>query len=50
MRSQNVMKKIGMHHKLEDDFDHPKLSVGHPLSRHVLYQLAKNEWKKLRSL
>ncbi len=50
MRSQNVMKKIGMHHKPKDDFDHPKLSTGHPLSRHVLYRLAKKEWIELRSL
>lgn len=50
MRSQNVMKKIGMHHRSEDDFDHPKLSVDHPLRKHVLYRLTKNEWKKLRSL
>lgn len=48
--SRNVMKKIGMHHRSEDDFDHPKLSVDHPLRRHVLYRLERNEWKKLRSL
>jgi 3-dehydroquinate dehydratase / shikimate dehydrogenase len=50
MRSRNVMKKIGMHHKPEDDFDHPKLSADHPLRKHVLYRLERSEWKKLRSL
>ena len=42
-RSRHVMEKIGMHHNPEDDFDHPKLPEGHPLSRHVLYRLKKNE-------
>lgn len=37
-RSQAVMQKIGMKHKLEDDFDHPLLAEGHPLRRHVLYR------------
>ena len=39
LRSQNVMKKIGMHHDPKEDFDHPKLPDGHPLQRHVLYRL-----------
>lgn len=37
-RSRNVMEKIGMRHDPQDDFDHPKLPLGHPLSRHVLYR------------
>lgn len=37
MRSRRIMEKLGMLHK--DDFDHPKLPEGHPLRRHVLYQL-----------
>lgn len=44
-RSRHVMEKIGMHHNLEDDFDHPKLSEGHPLRRHVLYRLEKSRWQ-----
>lgn len=43
-RSQNVMKKIGMKHYPEEDFDHPRLPEGHPLSRHVLYRIKQNEW------
>lgn len=49
IRSRNVMEKIGMHHDEIDDFDHPKLSEGHPLRRHVLYRLKSSEWKKLRN-
>ncbi len=40
-RSRLVMEKIGMHHDLKDDFDHPKISAGHPLQRHVLYRLRR---------
>lgn len=45
-RSRRVMEKIGMHHDSKDDFDHPKLPEGHPLRRHVLYRLDRDEWKK----
>lgn len=45
-RSRHVMEKIGMHHRPEDDFDHPKLAEGHPLRRHVLYRLEKAKWEK----
>jgi 3-dehydroquinate dehydratase / shikimate dehydrogenase len=48
MRSQNVMEKIGMHHNENDDFDHPKLSDGHPLKRQVLYRLKTDEWQMLQ--
>ena len=37
-RSINVMKKIGMTRDLNGDFNHPKLSIDHPLSKHVLYR------------
>jgi 3-dehydroquinate dehydratase / shikimate dehydrogenase len=46
MRSRRVMEKIGMHRDPSDDFDHPNLSEGHPLRRHVLYRLKNSEWKK----
>lgn len=45
-RSRAVMEKIGMHHDLKDDFDHPKLAKDHPLRRHVLYRLKASEWLK----
>jgi RimJ/RimL family protein N-acetyltransferase len=38
-RSRAVMERLGMHHNLADDFDHPAFAVGHPLRRHVLYRL-----------
>ncbi len=37
VRSRNVMTRIGMVHRPELDFDHPKLPAGHPLARHVFY-------------
>lgn len=41
VRSRRVMEKLGMKHDPADDFDHPKLSTDHTLSRHVLYKLSK---------
>jgi RimJ/RimL family protein N-acetyltransferase len=38
LRSRRVMERIGMTHSPTDDFDHPALSEGHPLRRHVLYR------------
>ena len=38
LRSRGVMERIGMTRSPADDFDHPSLPVGHPLSRHVLYR------------
>jgi 3-dehydroquinate dehydratase/shikimate dehydrogenase len=49
-RSMAVMKSIGMQHNPEDDFDHPKLSEGHPLRKHVLYRLKKEKWQKMQLL
>jgi RimJ/RimL family protein N-acetyltransferase len=39
LRSRRVMEKLGMTHDPADDFDHPNLSQGHPLRRHVLYRI-----------
>ena len=38
VRSQAVMRRIGMTHDPADDFDHPRITEGHPLRRHVLYR------------
>jgi RimJ/RimL family protein N-acetyltransferase len=38
VRSQAVMRRIGMTHDPADDFDHPSLPPGHRLERHVLYR------------
>ena len=49
VRSRAVMERIGMHHDPADDFDHPKLPEGHPLRRHVLYRLARDDWRRAES-
>jgi RimJ/RimL family protein N-acetyltransferase len=38
VRSQAVMRRIGMTHDPAEDFDHPNLPPGHRLSRHVLFR------------
>lgn len=43
-RSQSVMRKLGMTHDPEDNFDHPKLPDGDRLRRHVLYRLTREAW------
>ena len=48
--SRNVMQKIGMHHDVKDDFDHPRVEDGHWLKRHVLYRLTQVEWENTRAL
>jgi RimJ/RimL family protein N-acetyltransferase len=40
-RSINVMEKIGLKRDFAGDFAHPKLSMEHPLSQHVLYRIKK---------
>jgi 3-dehydroquinate dehydratase / shikimate dehydrogenase len=45
MRSRAVMERIGMHHDLKDDFDHPKMPESHKLRRHVLYRLEGQKWQ-----
>jgi RimJ/RimL family protein N-acetyltransferase len=44
VRSRRVMEKIGLIYSPSDDFDHPLLSEGHPLRRHVLYRLTRSAW------
>lgn len=40
-RSRAVMSRLGMKHDPAADFDHPRLPLGHPLRRHVLYRVAR---------
>ncbi len=42
--SEKVMQAIGMHHDPAHDFDHPKLAVDHPLRRHLLYRITREQW------
>ena len=37
--SRRVMDKLGMTHRPDLDFDHPRVPLGHPHLRHTLYQL-----------
>jgi len=43
-RSRRVMAKLGMTHDATENFDHPRLPVGDPLRRHVLYRLTREKW------
>jgi anti-anti-sigma factor len=38
LRSQRVMRRIGMIRHARDDFEHPRIPVGNPLRPHVLYR------------
>lgn len=40
-RSRAVMERIGMTYQASADFDHPRLTADHPLSRHVLYAIER---------
>jgi RimJ/RimL family protein N-acetyltransferase len=42
LRSWRVMEKLGMTRDPADDFDHPRLPVGHAQRRHVLYRLNRS--------
>ena len=46
LRSQAVMRRIGMTHDPADDFDHPRLPNGHRLRRHLLYRLPLGRWRR----
>ena len=41
VRSRAVMDRIGMRHDAAADFDHPRVALGHPLRRHVLYRISR---------
>ncbi|MFC5473975.1 GNAT family N-acetyltransferase [Paraherbaspirillum soli] len=41
LRSQALMRRLGMTHDCRDDFEHPKLPQGHRLRPHVLYRMIK---------
>lgn len=41
LRSQAVMRRLGMQRDPAADFDHPNLPPGHSLRRHVLYRLRR---------
>ena len=43
VRSRAVMERIGMR-DAKQDFEYPGLPEGHPLRRHCLYRIAREEW------
>jgi RimJ/RimL family protein N-acetyltransferase len=45
--SRAVMERLGMRRDPAGDFDHPAVSAGHPLARHVLYRLDADRWRGL---
>jgi RimJ/RimL family protein N-acetyltransferase len=49
VRSQAVMQRLGMHRDPADDFDHPRLPVGHRLRRHWLYRVTEADWNAKRA-
>jgi RimJ/RimL family protein N-acetyltransferase len=42
--SVRVMERIGMHRDLAGDFEYPNIPAGHPLRRHLLYRLKREEY------
>ena len=43
-RSSTVMERLGMNREPET-FEHPSLTVGHPLREHCLYRLSREKWQ-----
>jgi RimJ/RimL family protein N-acetyltransferase len=48
-RSERVMQRLGMRRDEAGDFDHPRVAAGHPLSRHILYRLKREDWRGARA-
>jgi RimJ/RimL family protein N-acetyltransferase len=47
--SRRVMEKLGMTRDPADDFDHPRIPLGHGLRRQVLYRLTRDRWMASRA-
>lgn len=48
VRSIAVMVRIGLTPVAARDFDHPRVPIGHPHRRHVLYRMTREEWRASR--
>ncbi len=42
IRSRSVMERLGMTRDPADDFDHPRVPLGHPIRAHVLYRVSRS--------
>jgi RimJ/RimL family protein N-acetyltransferase len=45
--SRRVMEKLGMTHRPELDFNHPRVPAGHQYLRHTLYSLRNIEFREI---
>lgn len=45
LRSQAVMRRIGLQRREDLDHEHHRLPEGHPLRPHVVYGLARETWR-----
>ena len=46
--SWSVMERLGMTRDPAEDFDHPRLPVGHALRRHVLYRMKRASFQRIQ--
>ncbi len=44
-RSRRLMERLAMDRDPAEDFDHPGIATGHPLTRHVVYRLDAASWR-----
>jgi ribosomal-protein-alanine N-acetyltransferase len=44
MRSQQVMRRLGMTYSPADDFDHPRWPEGHPLRQCIMCRMSRENW------
>lgn len=47
-RSWRLMGRLGMQADEAASFDHPRLPEGHPLRRHLLYRMSRDQWDDRR--
>ena len=45
LRSQGVMRRIGMRHDPARDFGHPAVAEGHPIRAHRLFAIDAPAWR-----
>ena len=48
LRSRRVMERLGMEHDPADDFEHPGLPDAHPLRKHVLFRMSREQFDSYR--